>query len=309
MDISVIIPTLQADRFLPTLLLNLTNQTIIPSEIIIIDSSSSDKTVKIAREFQCIVSTIKRNQFRHGHARNLGARLAHGEILVFMTQDAMPVNPQFLTEIVRPIQEGWAQAATARQIPYDNANPIEKLSRKFNYPEQSNLRNWQDTAEIGIKAVFFSNTASAIDQDVFLRLGGFSENVIVDEDLEFCTRMLRAGFSVAYQSQAIVYHSHNYSLSQLFRRYFDIGVFFRQARNTLFDIPIYNEGRKYISQSIQRLVTQNNLHWIPRFMVESIVKYFAFRLGLGYRFIPYPVKHHLSGQAYFWEESSRGKNE
>jgi len=173
MDISVIIPTLNAEKFFQKMLARLSSQNESATEVIIIDSGSFDATQEIARNQGCLVWSIPQNKFKHGSARNIGARMAKGDILVFLTQDILPAGKDFLTELVRPIKMGLASAVTARQIPFPDANPIEKLTRTYNYPDQSNLRTIQDVKEMGIKAVFFSNSGSAIERETFYKLGGF----------------------------------------------------------------------------------------------------------------------------------------
>jgi len=234
--------------------------------------------------------------------------VAKGDILVFLTQDVLPAGKDFLTELVQPIKMGLANAVTARQIPFPDANPIEKLTRAYSYPDQSNLRTLQDVKEMGIKAVFFSNSGSAIEREIFLKLGGFSEKVIVDEDLEFCARLLKAGYSAAYQSQAVVYHSHNYNLRQLFKRYFDIGVFFKQAEEALTGIKVYGEGKRYIVHLTKDLIKQKKYFWIPRLFLEAGVKFLAYQLSLKHEIIPNQIMRSFSGQPCFWESHQGGKN-
>jgi len=130
----------------------------------------------------------------------------------------------------------------------------------------------------------------------------------VDEDLEFCARLLKAGNSVAYQSHAVVYHSHNYNLKQLFKRYFDIGVFFKQAEETLTGIKVYGEGKRYIVQLTKDLIKQKNFFWIPRLFLESGAKFLAYQLGLKHEKIPKQIVQSFSGQPYFWEIHQGGKN-
>ena len=308
MSLSVIIPTLQAGQQLQRLLSSLAGQSTPPEEIIVVDSSSTDETVEIARGNGCKVHLLNRDEFRHGRTRNLGAGFAQGSCLVFITQDALPVDAIFLEELVRPLLEGQASAATARQIAYPEANPIEQFSRAFNYPEKSHVRTLHDLPRLGIKTYFFSNTASAFDRNIFESSGGFSEEVIVDEDLELCARLLHNGFAVAYQAEAKVYHSHDYSPAQLFRRYFDIGVFFSQAGSTILNAPTQSEGTRFLIAATRRLIATHSWRWIPRLFMESGVKLIAFQLGIHHRRLPARSRRSLSGQAYFWEQESPGNS-
>lgn len=301
MQVSVIIPTLQAENHLPILLQSLNTQNHVPSEIIIVDTCSTDQTQAIAKQHNCKIYTIQRKEFRHGKARNLGAKLAQGDILVFLTQDALPVHPDFLSQLIKPIMENIAAASTARQIAYPDANPIESYSREFNYPDESIIRTIDDLPKNGIKTYFFSNSASAIRRDIFLAQGGFAEDLIVDEDLEFCARLLNSGNSVNYCAEAKVYHSHNYTITQLFQRYFDIGVFFSQAGELLAGAETNPEGLRYLYQGIVYLGQKNYFQLIPRLILEAIAKYGGFKFGYYHHYIPDKYKRSLSGQDYYWE--------
>jgi rhamnosyltransferase len=295
------LPTLEAESFLPGLVSSLSGQTYPPGEIIVIDSCSTDRTADLARAANCIVKEINRDEFRHGRARNWGARLAHGDILVFITQDALPANDFFLEELTQPIRDGRAAATTARQIPYPNANPIEKLSRAFNYPLKSNVRTLKDLSTMGIKSIFFSNSASAVDRRIFWEQGGFSEDLIVNEDMDLCARLLLGDYAVAYQSSAIVCHSHNYSLSQLFGRYFDIGVFFGQSNHLLGNVSRDAEGKKFVVDTLNHLVSNSEWGWAARFILETCIKFLAFNLGNRYHRLPKRLSRQLSAHKNFWD--------
>jgi rhamnosyltransferase len=293
METSCIIPTFQAAQVLPNLVNSLHNQISPPGEIIIVDSSSSDDTLLIAQQFQCITHTLLPGEFKHGLARNLGARLAHGDILVFLTQDVLPVNNSLLSELTRPLREGRATAATARQVPYPTANPIESFTRAFNYPSTSHIRTIQDLPRMGIKTFFFSNSASAIDKDVFWSVGGFSEAILVNEDMELCARLLRRGLAIAYQAEAQVYHSHTYTLKQLANRYYDIGVFFNQANPSQAGISADDEGLRLVRSIARNLISNRAWTWLPRLGVESSIKYICFRLGYYHHRFPGWLKRWL----------------
>ena len=301
LNTSVIIPTLDAESHLPGLLESLNQQDPLPNEIIVMDTCSTDHTLAIAAEYNCKTLTIQKKDFRHGKARNLGAKHARGDILVFLTQDALPVKRDFLHQLTQPIQEGVVAASTARQIPYPEATPIESYSRRFNYPDQSQIRTLHDLPKYGIKTYFFSNSASAVNREIFLANGGFAENLIVDEDLEFCARLLNSGESVKYCAEAKIYHSHNYTMSHLFQRFFDIGVFFSQAGELLSGVETNSEGLRYLYKATFHLARNLDFHLIPRLILEIFVKYISFKIGNYHTNLPNRLNRFLSGQKYYWE--------
>ena len=160
--LTVIIPTLNASDRLARLLASLRDQTLAPLEISVIDSTSDDDTAAIAQAAGCQVKVIDRHLFNHGRARNMAAEAAHGQVLVFLSQDALPKDDTFLYEITRPIRDGKAVAVTARQIPYPGASPLEVYTRIANYPPESHLRDLSDLESMGVMAYFFSIAASSV---------------------------------------------------------------------------------------------------------------------------------------------------
>lgn len=300
MNISVIIPTLNASRYLPGLIEALKTQSEPPLEIIVIDSSSTDDTVSLAREAGCVVEVIARADFDHGGTRNRAANLARGDLLVFMTQDAVPANTQFLEELARPIREGLAVAAYARQIPYTDAFPPEAFARTFNYPSVSSLRSQANISSLGLRAFFFSNVASMVSRNAFEALGRFPERTVMNEDMLLCAKLLQAGHKVAYRAEAVVSHSHNYRLGQQFRRNFDIGAFVSQSGAALGDTRVEGSGVKFALGQIRYLASHGAWMWIPRTVLELGLKFIAYQIGKRERFLPMSWKRQLSLHPHYW---------
>jgi len=302
MTISVIIPTYRAASHLPSLITALRTQTLPADEIIAIDTTSSDGTAEIAKRENLTVMSVLPQDFRHGRARNQAVRASSGEIVVLLTQDALPTNPEFLEKLTEPLRNGLSAAAYARQIAYPNANPLEQYARAFNYPERSFLRKLEDVDRLGIKAFFFSNTASAVTRKAFDQVGGFSESVIVNEDMLLCSRLLHLGHSVAYVAEAAVYHSHQYNYQKLFGRYFDIGAFFYQAENMLRGGRTQGEGFAFVRQAARKLIQNRQYRWLVRLAGESIVKIIAFQMGKHHRRLPLNLKLKLSAHPSYWTQ-------
>lgn len=307
MAISIIIPCLNAGLILESLGMSLREQTLRPQEIIVVDSQSTDDTSQIACDLGCTVLPIARNDFNHGGTRNLASIHAQGDILVFMTQDALPVDSFFLQYLLDPIISGKAVASFARQVPYPNASVSERFARVFNYPPVSQIRTRSSIETMGLGAYFFSNVSSAILKDVFMDMGMFADDVIMNEDMLMCAKLLNAGHAVAYVAEAQVYHSHNYSLQQTFQRYFDIGVFFVRH----FDIPnlaTNGRGASYTRKLLSHTIRQGDVSAFFHAVGETAAKFAGFTLGKLERFIPLVLKRQLSMHSGFWQSStSRNK--
>ncbi|MBF0320592.1 MAG: glycosyltransferase [Nitrospirae bacterium] len=209
-SISVIIPTLNAAVTLEAIVGALTAQASPVKEIIVIDSASVDGTAALAGTLGCKVLTIAREEFNHGLTRNVAAQAATGDVLIFMTQDALPANDRLTAELLVPLKDPRTAASYARQIAAEDAAPIERFSREFNYPNVPIVKSLDILDERGIKTFFFSNVCSAIKRDIFIELGGF-QPAIMNEDMLFSSRLILSGYKVAYWPEAAVVHSHNYS--------------------------------------------------------------------------------------------------
>ncbi|MCJ7484217.1 MAG: glycosyltransferase [Thermodesulfovibrionales bacterium] len=280
MNISVIIPTLNAGRLIGQLLSGLLSQDLRPGEIIVIDSSSQDNTVDIAKKTGVSTLVIPRSTFNHSKTRNQAALTAAGDTLVFMTQDAIPVNNSLLRELTAPLQEPDIAATYARQIPRPDAPLLEVFTRYFNYPEKASVKSLNDLKQLGIKTFFSSNVCSSMKRELFIKAGMFPESVRANEDMVITAKYIINGYKVAYVPEAMVIHSHNYSLLRQYRRYYNIGSSIRENRWILDYAHAEGEGMKFIQEQIRFVVKKHKFHLIPYIFFESLAKFLGFRMGL-----------------------------
>jgi rhamnosyltransferase len=277
--VNIVIPTLNGQDYLEDLLPSLKTQSI-QSYPIIVDSSSTDDTSKLATQYEARVLTVSRNDFNHGKTRNLGIFHAKSEIVVLLTQDALPADDYCLENLVKPLQDPKIVASFGRQVPRPDASPTETFTRLFNYPEIPIVKGREDLPEFGIKTFFLSNVCSAIKTKEFKELGGFPENIIMFEDLIFAAKTILKGYKIAYVPEARVWHSHNFSLIQQFRRYQDAGISLRNNAWIFEYAKANREGVEFLKQEIAYLSKNSQYHWIPYAIAESIFKFTGFWLGL-----------------------------
>ncbi len=280
MNISVMIPTLNAGPSIGRLISALLSQESRPHEIIVIDSTSTDNTVGIARDFGAKTIIIPERSFNHGKTRNLAAAEASGDVLVFMTQDALPADEKLLGALTSPLQIPDIAAAFGRHIPAPDASPLEAFARYFNYPAYGATRGIDDIPKFGIKTFFFSNVCSAIKKELFLRAGKFPEDIRANEDMLIAAKLILTGFKVVYVPDARVIHSHNYSLLKQFRRYYTIGSSLKTHKWVLQHARAEGEGKKFIREQMLFAVKQHRYLWIPYILMESAAKYAGYRSGL-----------------------------
>ncbi|MEK0205832.1 glycosyltransferase [Klebsiella michiganensis] len=268
----------------------------------VIDSSSSDNTVSVAISNGFDVLTIPGNEFNHGGTRNLAVKKFKDDydVVIFLTQDAIP-HPDFVENILLAFENKDVVCAYGRQLPHTNANPLAIHARSFSYPEKGYIAEKEDIRNMGLKTFFMSNSFSAYRLSAFNELKGFPENTILCEDMFFTAKSVLAGYKVAYVSDAIVKHSHNYTPIEEFKRYFDIGVFHT-------DEPwirensggATGEGRKYIFSEIKYLLLKNPL-WIPYACINNFMKIIGYKLGQKYKFLPRKFIKKFSMHKRYWK--------
>jgi rhamnosyltransferase len=303
-SIRAIIPTRNAAEFLPVSLALLTE--LLPADqILLIDSASQDRTLEIANDFGVCVHSIEQSTFNHGNTRNLARHLVGKEvdILVYLTQDAIPANANFLQELLQPFADETVGMVYGRQLPVPGAPPLEAFPRLFNYPAQSLVKSRQDLATMGIKTFFCSDSFCAYRVTAWDRVGGFPQDVIVGEDQYIAAQMITNDLKIAYAANAEVYHSHSYTVLQEFQRYFDTGVFFSR-QNWMLDLAgqAEGEGLRFLRAQTAYLWQVRQSYLLPYSLLLTLVKYLGYRAGLLEARLPNNWKMHFSQQKYYWRQ-------
>jgi len=303
MKTSVIIPTYNAEKYLPKLLEALEKQTTI-FELIIIDSSSTDNTVAIAKEYTKHILTIPQVEFDHGGTRTIAAKVASEDIIVFLTQDALPYDDQAIEKILEAFENPKVGAAYGRQLPYEDATIFSKHLRYFNYPEISYVRTINDKKQYGIKTAFLSDSFAAYRKKSLKEAGWFKNDLIVGEDTYAGSKILLEGYALAYCADAKVYHSHSYGIIQEFKRYFDIGVFHKREKWILQEFgKAEGEGKRYIKSEFSYLLRCKAYHLIPNFFIRNGMKYFGYKLGQNYTKLPIVLIKKISMHYLWWNRA------
>jgi rhamnosyltransferase len=301
--VGLIIPTLNAGAKFEGLLESIDSQRIELKRKLIIDSGSNDKTVTIAKEYQYEILHIDKNNFNHGGTRQLGIdNLTDVDIAVFITQDVILYDENSLSNLVAAFDTHKVGAAYGRQLPHVDASPLATQARLFNYPGQSQCKSYKDKHKLGIKTAFMSDSFAAYRIESLKTVGGFPSDVIVSEDMYVAAKMLLQGYQIAYIAEACVYHSHDYTLYQELKRYFDIGVFqHREAWIRAEFGEAEGEGVRLVKDQLIYLYQKNHLTNIPRALIANAMKLIGYRLGVKERYLPLKLKRILSGQSYFFK--------
>lgn len=300
--VGVVIPTLNAASGWNTLQRALDQQGLAPEQILIVDSSSDDKTRQLARAAGYTVFNIPRGDFRHGATRQLATwHLPWANLLLYMTQDAIPASKLAFVRLLAAFDDPGVGAAYGRQLPREGADPIERHARLFNYPAASHVRTLESRREMGIKAAFLSNSFAAYRRSALEAVGGFPIHVIMAEDSLVAARMLLAGWQIAYCAEATVVHSHPHSLRVEFCRYFDTGVHHARESWLRYEFgEAGGEGIRYL-RSEMRYLLSTDAGRIPKAALRTASKLCAYRLGLIEEYLPLSLKRSLSAHPEFWK--------
>lgn len=299
-ELAVVVPTLNAGSLWQDWIAALKKQSVRVDNVLVIDSGSIDDTVKLALQAGFDLKEIKPKDFNHGKTRQLAADiLSDYQIIVFLTQDAILHDANSLLELVEAFS-GNVAAVCGRQLPRVGAGLIEAHARFYNYPSLSKVRSMEDVKVFGLKTAFISNSFSAYRVSSLMDIGGFPDNVIFGEDMYVAAKLLQAGYQIAYAADACVYHSHNYSLFQEFRRYFDMGVF--HAREPWLREELGSaegEGVKFVRSEINYLL--KDAFWmVPEGLLRTVLRYSGFRAGLMESSLPGWLKRKFSmNKSYF----------
>ena len=306
--VDVIIPVYQPDKRFSRLLAMLEKQTHPVNRIIIMKTESGGWNEASFRKIPNMeIHYLAKAEFDHGATRNRGAGFSKADVMIFMTDDAVPQDNQLVEKLLAalawkgPKQESVA-AAYARQLPAGNCRAIERYTRNFNYPGQSRIKTLEDLPELGIKTYFASNVCCAYRRDVFEKLGGFVNRTVFNEDMIYAAKVMKAGYAVAYAADARVIHSHNLTFAQQFRRNFDLGVSQADHPEVFAGVPSEGEGIRMVKQTAGWLIKTGRGLLLPALVIGSGCKFLGYRLGKKYRRLPRRVVGWCTASPGYWTE-------
>jgi len=268
-------------------------------KVLIIDSESDDNTLEICRNFNCQIHIIKRKNFNHGATREYARKLTNTDIVVFFTQDAIPVYIESIDKLISPIIDGRTSVSYGKQIPNHGASIFESFPREFNYGDDFEIRSIKDVNKYGVYTFFCSDSFSAYSNKDLDLVGGI-ETALVSEDYFTVAKLLQKGKKISYVPEAKVFHSHKYTLKQEFCRMFDTG-YVRAERPWVQDVvgTVNKRGMIYFTKLIKRLLIYK-IYLIPYAILVTISKWLGFKIGYSALNFPISIKKKLSGQSYYF---------
>lgn len=278
MKIEIICPLYNAENYIINLNNSLIKQKNVDiDKITYILTESTDNTEKLLKENNLNYQKIKKEEFSHSTTREKAALESYADILVFITHDIKPKNDLWLYNLTKDIENGKVEACYSKQI--GEYNNIEKYTRECNYPTESKIVSKDDIKELGLKIFFFSDASSAIKREIFVELNGYDNKVLpTNEDMYIAHKLITNGYKIKYCADSEIFHSHNFTLKQLYKRYYDTGLFFAMMP----EINKYNQVKaggglaKYI---LKRAIKERNFKVLVRFIPDMVVRYVGMKKG------------------------------
>jgi rhamnosyltransferase len=249
-------------------------------EVIVIDSGSGDGTLEEAGKYPLKLIQIKPHEFHHSKTRNLGAELAQGKYLAYITQDALPLENSWLEKLTGDFSDPQVAMVVGRQIPRESAKPPEKFFYYYNFPD-FRLVVKSGVADYYHDNVFISDVNAAYRREILLKYR-FKEDIVMAEDKEIAIRFINAGHSIIYEPSAAVYHSHYHGLTDLFAKHLDFGLAIKQGVSRL---PKTSNNSVagiagYIGAEYRFLTANHHGKWLPYALIYETTKYAGLLLGI-----------------------------
>ena len=301
MKVSIVCPLYNASKYIEELNSNLLNQDrtgIDELEVVYVLTKSNDNTKKLLDKNRCKYFEVSAIDFSHSLTRESVASRIKCDILIFISQDVIMKNDKWLINLVRPIIDSEVQASFSRQIcKFEN---IEKYTRENNYPEVSRVVSKEDIDKYGLLTFFYSDASSAVKKSVYDELGAYdNKDLIINEDMYFAHKLILAGYKIKYCADSEIYHSHDFTLNQLFQRYFDTGVFLSQ-NSKIKEYGSNDSGVELAKYIFKRAREEKNIkvsfNILPNFGVRFIGKI----LGENYKKLPAKLVINSSSAKNYW---------
>ena len=278
MNVEIICPLYNAEKYIRILDKSLKEQKNVDiKKISYIYTRSNDNTEQILKELQALYSIVEPQDFSHSLSREKIAMRSNADILVFISQDIEIKRNDWLQKLILPIVNSETEAAFSRQLTkFDN---IEKYTREKNYPEKSYIVSKEDVEKLGLKTFFFSDASSAIKTNIFKELNGYDgKKLPTNEDMYIAYKIIMNGYKIKYCSDSEVYHSHQFTLKQLYKRYYDTGIFW--ATNEYFDdFGTTKTGGSLAIYILKRIIKDKNVKLLICFFPNMFIRFVGMRLG------------------------------
>lgn len=280
MTVDIICPLYQAEQYIEKLhnsLLKQKNVTI--NNIHYILTESNDNTEDILQRMNLHYQKIPKSEFSHSLVREQTVKniIDNPDIICFITQDIVIERDDWLEKLIEPIVTNKVSATYSRQI--SKFNNIEKYIREYNYPDKSFIKSKKDIETLGLTTFFSSDASSAIRKDIFLKLNAYDgKNLPISEDMYFTYKLIMNDYKIMYCSDSIIYHSHNFKLKDLYKRYKLTGNFFKENKY-LDEYKTTKSGGALAKYILKRSLQDKNVKVLIRYPFDMAARLLGMKVG------------------------------
>lgn len=278
MTIDIICPLYRAEDVICNLHRSLKMQTgVFINSINYIVTNGEDSTDELVKKLDCKYQIIRKLDFSHSLTREIAAKNCTADIIVYITQDVLIKKNDWLAKLIKPIEDGNAEASFSRQLCGNNT--IEKYTREYNYPDASRVVTVEDIPKLGLYTFFFSDASSAIKRDVFENLNYYDgKRLIISEDMYLAYKLIVHNYKICYAADSVIWHSHEFSFKQLYFRYRDTGKFFKE-NNYLYKYKANKAGGNLAKYIFKRAIQDKNIKAIVDYLPNMAVRFIGMQVG------------------------------
>ena len=278
MNIDIICPLYNAENYIEKLENSIKKQKNVKiNKIRYVLTRSKDRTEEILSNLNATYKVIEPQEFSHSLTREKEAFESDADILVFVTQDIIIEDEMWLYNLTKDIMNGKCQATYSRQL--CNNNSIEKYTRELNYPEKSMCKTKEDVDKIQLRTFFFSDASSAIKREVFVKLNGYdNKNLSINEDMYIAYKLIMNGYTIKYCADSKVVHSHNFTLKEQYKRYYDTGRFFKK-NDYLNKYKVNSSGAGMAKYVLKRAIQEKNFKVLITFIPNMVARFAGMKIG------------------------------
>lgn len=184
--LSIVVPTLNEEKYIGKLLDSLVRQTVQPNEIVVVDAFSKDKTAEIVKSYRAKLPQLKLVQSPKStisRQRNIGARTTTSPNILFLDADVSLERPDLLEKYLKEVAEKNADVAHALLMPLSNSIK----DKVYFYGIESLFRLAEPVWEMAVGAnIYFTRS-------LFEKIHGFDERIKIGEDFEIVQRASKNG--------------------------------------------------------------------------------------------------------------------